>query len=76
MKWIKITEDRPKVGDQFLIFIEPEIVHKLMQRGFPTTAPPGISISTTLPRCCLYWMPLPNPPNLIYELTKEAELAE
>lgn len=61
-EWIKVSEDRPKVGDEFLIYVDPELVMNHVERGWSCHSPMGITISNNIPLLCFHWMPLPNPP--------------
>ncbi len=60
--WIHVKDDRPRVGDEFLIWVDPQIVFSHCEKGWPCDSPIGVTISKTLPANCYHWMPLPKAP--------------
>jgi hypothetical protein len=62
-EWIHVKDDRPRVGDVFLIWVDPDLVFSHCAKGWPCETTPGISISREIPTLCTHWMHLPEPPN-------------
>ncbi len=61
-EWISVKDDRPKIGDVFLIWVDPDLVISHCEKGWHCKSKPGISISNDIPALCWHWMPLPQPP--------------